>query len=160
MEFTHAHWHHRFENLQLSAEAFYNSIEAILATKTLPMVSAYPKSYFEGDLLTSKREYLRIEYREYTFDVCAAPFGTDFFISWWLTESPGCLYDAVLLIPFIGKAWGNAMMRKSFYQIDAGIMFKETTQSMILQAIDAVIQEKGLRSLTELERQPVKNYTL
>jgi len=46
-------------------------------------------------MLTSHREYLRIVRGRYRFDICAAPFGTGFFFSSWLTEikSPfGWLY--------------------------------------------------------------------
>jgi hypothetical protein len=39
-------------------------------------------------LLSAKREYLRIIRGKYSFDVCAAPFGTGFFFSWWLTILP------------------------------------------------------------------------
>jgi hypothetical protein len=40
----------------------------------------------EGGLLSAKREYLRATYGRYSFDICAAPFGKDFFFSWWLTR--------------------------------------------------------------------------
>lgn len=42
----------------------------------------------EGTLLSSHRDYLRVTRGKYTFDLCAAPFGIDFFVSWWLVEQP------------------------------------------------------------------------
>jgi len=37
----------------------------------------------EGSFLSADRKYLRIERKRYVCDICAAPFGKDFFFSFW-----------------------------------------------------------------------------
>jgi len=56
----------------------------------------------EGGMLTARPEYLRIRRGKLAFDICAAPFGTGFFFSWWLAELPPshALLWAILIIVF------------------------------------------------------------
>src|SRR5205814_777575 len=49
--------------------------------------------------LSAKRDYLRISYGRYSFDLCAAPFGRDYFFSWWLVQRQP---DAALLFGCLG----------------------------------------------------------
>ena len=39
-------------------------------------------------LASANRQYLRMHRGKHAFDICAAPFGNGFFVSWWLTEPP------------------------------------------------------------------------
>ena len=38
-------------------------------------------------IASAKREYLRMQRGKYAFDICAAPFGNGFFVSWWFTST-------------------------------------------------------------------------
>ena len=55
--------------------------------------------WHEGGVLSAKREYLRVTRQKLAFDLCAAPFGTGFFFSWWVGEKrpPRWLCWAILL---------------------------------------------------------------
>ena len=55
----------------------------------------------ESGILSAKREYLRVRYGRLYFDICGAPFGKDFFFSWWLVKrTPGfaALWGCAILI--------------------------------------------------------------
>jgi hypothetical protein len=90
-----SHWHKLIENFNTSAVEFYASVEQGIQARQVPDTTTSRIDYKESGVFSAKREYLRIKRGRYVFDICAAPFGTGFFFSWWLAEvgsSLGCLY--------------------------------------------------------------------
>lgn len=83
-----SHWHHPIENFQTSTMEFYAAVAAALKPRQIPDYSVSRIDWREGGVLTARREYLRIKRGKLAFDLCAAPFGTGFFFSWWLAELP------------------------------------------------------------------------
>jgi len=83
-----SHWHHPIENFQTSTVGFYAAVETALKPRQIPDYEVSRIDWREGGLLTARREYLRIRRGKLAFDLCAAPFGTGFFFSWWLAELP------------------------------------------------------------------------
>ncbi|MFP5234351.1 MAG: hypothetical protein ACLGSD_00490 [Acidobacteriota bacterium] len=82
-----SHWHHPIENFATSTMDF-SSVEAALQPRQIPEYSTSRIDWREGGVLSARREYLRIKRGKLVFDLCAAPFGTGFFFSWWLAELP------------------------------------------------------------------------
>ena len=93
-----SHWYHLVEGLQESSQEFYKSVEAAVKTRSVPDARISRIDYHEGGILSAKREYLRVRRKELIFDICAAPFETGFFTSWWLGEKPGGPLALILLI--------------------------------------------------------------
>jgi hypothetical protein len=77
---------HLLAGLQLSPKAVYRRIEELIEERQIPQVRLSRVWWPEAGLLSSPREYLRIERLGYCFDVCAAPFGREFFVSWRLVQ--------------------------------------------------------------------------
>ena len=82
------HWHQLFENFQASSMEFYTSLETAIKARSVPELHSARVEHKEAGLASAKREYLRLHRGKYAFDICAAPFGTGFFVSWWFTEPP------------------------------------------------------------------------
>lgn len=82
------HWHHPVENFSSSTMDFYDAVEAALKPRQIPDYSVSRIDWHESGVLSARREYLRIKRGKLVFDLCAAPFGTGFFFSWWLAELP------------------------------------------------------------------------
>jgi hypothetical protein len=99
-----SHWHKPFDGFQTSAMDFYVSVEAALQRRQIPDVSVSRVDLHEGGTLSAKREYLRFTRQKLAFDLCAAPYGTGYFFSWWLGEKrPNrVLCWAILLGAIIG----------------------------------------------------------
>jgi len=98
-----SHWHYSIENFNTSTMEFFKAIEATLVIKQAP-VCPERIDYHESGVLSAKREYLRVSYARFSFDIGAAPFGNDFFFSWWMVRRVpdgsfmmGCL--GVLAVP-------------------------------------------------------------
>jgi len=150
-----SHWHQPFEDTKLSSQDFYRTLFDAIKGCAFPNVVMEKKIHLEGTLLSPGREYLRIRRDEYTFDVCAAPFGTNFFISYWLSEEQGCGVALVRAIPFIGKGWARLISQKTFYQQDTEIMFKESIRAVLMEVIAKLADEgKGLRKLSPEDSKP------
>jgi len=145
-----AHWHHYFDGTYFPASAFYELVKKGLDDRRVPEISVALEYLFETHALSAKREYLKISEDEFFYYVCAAPFGRGTFVSWRL-----CEYDERLIarIPILNKLAGKDRKRKSFYQTDTEAMYKSAIHATVLGTIDAIGTEKGLRSLSELERQ-------
>lgn len=90
-----SHWYHLFENLQASPMEFFESVERSVESREVPEAERSRVDHHEGGILSAKREYLRVSRGRLAFDICAAPFGNGFFVSWWLGElrrGPGLLF--------------------------------------------------------------------
>ena len=77
-----------FERMSFSSQEFYNRLEQALAERAIPDLNVSRVIWKEGGMLSPGREYVRVQRERYVFDVCAAPFGTGFFVSLWCAERP------------------------------------------------------------------------
>jgi len=105
-----SHWYKLIENLEASPREFYNSVEAAVQRRQIPNARTSRVDWREGGVFSALREYLRVARGRYVFDICGAPFGTGFFVSWWLAEprSPwGPLALLILIIFTPGAVMGS-----------------------------------------------------
>ncbi|MFZ1977977.1 MAG: hypothetical protein WAV76_08470 [Bacteroidota bacterium] len=150
-----SHWFHLLEGLQESPQSFYATLEAAIKKRELPDVVISRIDYKEGGMFSAKREYCRVKRKKLIFDVCAAPFGRGFFISWWLGEIPSFLRALFLSIPVFGIAFSKIFKPSTYFQQDTELMFQESVHAAVLETVDQMVQDKGLRALSESERKPI-----
>ena len=150
-----ANWHHLIENFQASPMDFYSQVELALQKRQIPGIKGSRVDWREGGILSSKREYLRIQRREFVFDICGAPFGNAFFFSWWLGELPSGFWALVSLIPLLGPLLILWFRRETYYKRDTAQMFQDLVHSAVLEVIDGMTTAKGIRSLSGPERKPI-----
>ena len=149
-----AHWSQLIENLQTNPQDFYRSVEESVERRHLPDSKRSRVQWREGGLMSAKREYLRLKRKEELFDICGAPFGTGFFVSWWQAENGSTFRALMLSLPIVGGIWA-ALFPDTYYKIDTEEMFGTSVHSAVMDVIDGMTQQQGLRQLTELERKPV-----
>jgi hypothetical protein len=95
-----SHWHRLIESFQASPLEFYRSLDKAIEARAVPELQPGRVEMKEGGMASAKREYLRLHRGKHAFDVCAAPFGSGFFVSWWFTEPPlkfGFLYTLAFI---------------------------------------------------------------
>ena len=132
-----------YENMQFSTQEFYSRTSELIKAKEYPDVVLSRVEHKVGGILSAKREYLRIEYKEYFFDICAAPFANDFFVSW----RQGIL-----------RQIGVTRKRlKSFYEQDTESMFKLAIRQCLYQAMHEFAEEKGVRTNGQDKALPLYN---
>jgi hypothetical protein len=76
------------EGLSFSPQEFYQRVEKAIAVRAIPDFVATRVDWKEGGPLSQRREYLRLNRERLIFDVCAAKFGTGFFVSLWFGQRP------------------------------------------------------------------------
>src|SRR5262245_51964623 len=86
MEGVLGNWHKLVEKFATSSKEFYASVQIALERREIPGLKTKRIVWKEGGVLSPHREYLRMTDGRITFDLCAAPFGTGFFFSWWLVK--------------------------------------------------------------------------
>ncbi len=150
-----SHWHSLIPGLKVSVEDYYETLNEVIEKRQVPEVKLWVKHYHEGGIASAKRMYLRIARRNHTFDICAAPFGSDFFVSWWLGESLSLGATIVSKIPLLGPLLIMMFLRETFYRIDTALMFQDSVHSAVLEVLDQRMKGQGLRSLSEAERKPI-----
>ena len=218
------HWHQLIENCHASPVEFYNSVEKALEPRSIPQTHWTRVEHKEGGLASANRLYFRTQRGKFAFDICAAPFGTGFFVSWWLTEPPlpfafiytlgfllavviamnmafgigmaigavtkgyafglffgGCVAllgvpallwligsgirqgtisgeSTVLAMPLVGWIYERIFAPPTFYAIDTALMFRDAVHNAVLEVVDCMTANKGLRALSENERKPMMKH--
>lgn len=220
-----AHWHKLIESFSTSSLDFYTLVEVALHQRKIPGLNISRVDWREGGILSPEREYLRVTGDRHVFDMCAAPFGTGFFFSSWVTHRRPklvlltflilvaattflttmfgsiprstfgifggelyvlfgpwvlmiavpvvsfmvCLFFvavmaragnagpelAVLAMPFIGAFYKGVFASETYYRIDTMLMFQSAVHSAMLEVIDGVTTQKGVRGLSDDDRKPV-----
>lgn len=150
-----SHWYNLVEGLQDSTQRFYTSLEQAINSRQIEKLDLSRVDYREGGILSDKREYFRVRRRDHIFDICAAPFGNGFFVSWWLGESLGPFWNLILKIPILGGLLLKMFRSETYYRFDTALMFQSSVHSAVLEIIDQTTTGKGIRSLTESERKPI-----
>lgn len=153
-----SHWNHMVPDMQQSSDSFYTAVTNILQGQSLADTKVERVNLAEGGIFSSKREYLQVRRKDHVFHVCAAPFGSGFFISWWLGEIESGLFAWLSSLPFVG--WMFTLLRNlvkplTYYRIDTALMFQSVTHGAVLAALDEISEAKGQRGIPESERTPV-----
>ncbi len=152
-----SHWHQSIPCLQESPQKFYNNLVEAILQRNIPGIDISRIDYREGGVFSAKRLYLRVQRKEHIFDICAAPFGSGFFFSWWRGEKIGLFWCLVMLIPFLGIPLMTIFRPETYFRHDTGLMFQDSIASAVLEVIDGITKANGLRPLTELERKPIQS---
>ena len=147
-------WSYLFSNLQYDPETFYKHLHQLIQARGIPDVSTRTRHFKEGGMLSHHRVYFEVQRKDFTFHVCAAPWGSGFFFSWWLREKLSSMDELLIMIPFVGPPIVRARQHKAYYKLDTDVMFRKSVHQCILEAIDQITEAKGVRGLTELDRKP------
>src|SRR5437868_2421570 len=91
------HWHSLIEGFWTSSLDFYELVKAGIARREIPDLKISQIEWKEGGLGSGNRIYLRVSREGLNFDICAAPFGTGYFFSWWLAKISRVLLDLLFI---------------------------------------------------------------
>lgn len=144
-------WNTYFPFSTMSSNEFYSLVEGIIKEHSYPNVQISRKEHKEKGFFSASREYLRVQYGDLIFDICAAPFGKDFYVSWWLFETEDFIRR------FMGKTMVADFLRLraeklTFYQADIEAIFRSSIHECVLQAVEHLTNSTG-RKLSDYEKQ-------
>ncbi len=156
IKFYHSNWNILIDDFKYSTDDFYKLFKEELKATQVRGISYENIGLSQGvELLSQKRKYLRVQWKDYRFDLCAAPFGRGMFFSWWLIYKLPLIAVFIYIIPFIGKRMVRFLFPITYYKIDSASMFMRYTHLVMLKVIDTITTENGVRILTDDERKPI-----
>jgi hypothetical protein len=144
-------WNNYFPFYSMSSNDFYTLVEEIIKEHEYPNVRISRTTHKETGIFSSSREYLRVKYRDLVFDICAAPFGKDFYVSWWLYETESAM-RVIFKYTKIGDFLRKRAAKKTFYEADISAIFRSSVHSCVMQAVEHITNSTGHR-LSESEKQ-------
>lgn len=147
---TPIHWQTWLSDFHYTSDAFYTKLSERIVAMNLPKVSTPVVSASTQDWTFTKRKYLVVERGGVRFDICAAPFGTTYFFSYWQTEQLS--FFRIVMSRFPGTSYFSKL--RSFYSHDTRSMFAAAIHDAIVQTIDEVTSEQNHRGLSEHARRP------
>lgn len=153
----HSRWNTLIDDFDFSTQEFYQLFKKELLSQGISGISTSDVSLHEGNIFSPKRRYIRVRWKDYQYDICAAPFGNGFFVSWWLFYKDTLGQIIISKIPLIGKWLVKSLYPITYYKIDTASMFMSYAQSSVLKVIDDITNNKGVRALNESEKKPVLN---
>lgn len=150
-----SNWSQFIDGMKQSSDSFYRSIEERIGKHALKGVELERVAIAEGGIFSSKREYLQVRRDEYVFHVCAAPFGSGFFVSWWFGSYEKGFMALLKQVPLIGPFLSLALKPWTFYRADTAAMFNAITSDAVEQSLGTVIEAQGLKALTQEQKKPL-----
>lgn len=147
-------WSHLFPDMQHDPNTFYELVEKILKENQVPDFASRKVTISEGGLLGHTRLYLEVSRGDYIFHICAAPWGTGFFFSWWVRKKMSDIDQLLILIPFAGSRIVKMRQFQSYYKLDTDSMFQKSVHQSVLTAVDSLTSAQGMRDLNDHERIP------
>lgn len=153
----HSKWNTLIDNFNFSTHEFYKLLREELQNQGIKSIEIKQVSLKEGNAFSSRRSYLRATWKEYQYDICAAPFGKGFFISWWLLYKNSIGQLIISKIPFLGGWLARKLYPVTYYKIDTASMFMSYAQAAVLKVIDDITKEQGVRAFSETDKKPILN---
>ncbi|MEK7856133.1 MAG: hypothetical protein AAB288_08585 [Acidobacteriota bacterium] len=122
------------ENFESSPQAFYALVEKMIAKRNIPDAKVKRVEHKQSGFFSAKREYLRISRERTHYEICAAPFGSGFFISVRMIQMPE---GTTLLDRLFGRLMSMISNPDTYYRLDSQAMFKIAVDAALAEAKQA-----------------------
>ena len=150
-----AHWSTRLPGVEIRPTEFYAMVENEIRIKGIPRIAIARVYYREGGFWSPKRQYLRISYREFVFDICGFPISNSFAVSWWLGTHNRTVASLLYEIPVLGPLLDPAIRANTFYSMDVDAVCQNAIHESVLNIVDELTHENQLPRLNGPDRVPV-----
>lgn len=149
----HANWNTLIDGFSYSTPEFYILIEKEILRHGISDITIKEVNLKESHSLSSRRKYLRIQWREYTYDCCLAPFGNGTFVSWWFYSKRPVIELIIASLLFIGRWLASKLYRQTYYTYDTASMFRSYVEQSFHKVIEDITKDTGYRLASE-DRKP------
>jgi peptidoglycan hydrolase-like protein with peptidoglycan-binding domain len=144
---VHQRWCDLIKGITATPSEVYDIIEEHVANMKVPELEISREFWHEGGALSAKRQYLRFARERLVFDICAAPFGTSFFLSFRCSEIP--LVIDPLAIFVVLSVIGGAL---SGLALAFGLVWGGIILVFILSLVVFLMRSAVLRGLGNVDR--------
>ena len=133
-----------FVDFQFSAQDYYAKVQELIAARQMPSVHFSRVNFAVAGLGQGKQEYLRVDRKDDIFDICASPFGTGSFVSYWYGEPKHRFKDLAYQIKGANTVV-DAFNNKTRHELDSATVFRTWVKECIDLAIEDMTNQKGVR---------------
>lgn len=147
-------WSVLYPNMNHDPEEYYQKIVDILTKREVPNFNHTKRTFKQGGMISHQRLYLEVSRGDYIYHICGAPWGTDFFFSWWMRKRYSPIERIFVKIPVLGPIIKIVNETDTYYKLDTDAAFNASVQNAVQEAINELTDSKGGRRLTDLERVP------
>lgn len=140
-----AKWEHSVVGLQYSVEYFYRALETVIRELQIPRLKIQYYTYSEGGLLSARRLYQRIRRKDIYIDICAAPLGTTFFVSYRVFQKRSFFGNLLSSVP-VAHDFVDIARTKSYYEEDVLNQLQKVIQDSIMKVLNDITNVKGRRN--------------
>ena len=136
------HWIVSAAEFSLAPGEFYTTVENQLSARKFPSVEISRVEFAEGGLMSDQRLYLRFMRERLAVDVCAAPFGTEYFFACRTTY-----------IPALVRLWHIVVALAFFFAVEA-LLIKPlgfTFATIAVVALVGVLQNASSGAMADLD---------
>jgi hypothetical protein len=140
------HWIVSAAEFSFSPGQFYEAVEKELSARKFPSVAVSRVEFAEGGLMSDQRLYLRFMRERLAVDICAAPFGNEYFFSCRTTY-----------IPTLVRLWHIVAALAFFILVEGllikplGVTFGIIATIALLFALVGVMRNAGSGAFADLD---------
>jgi len=150
----HSHWSTLVPSFTYSSKDFYEKLKNIVEGNNIEGLHTKIVTEKEGNLFSDSRLYLKVQWKEYHYYMCVAPFGDGLFLSWYLFHKQRKRELIVGSIPVIGTWLLQKIYPITMYRTDTASMYMSYCHDSMTQVLDDITKSTGFR-LSENASKPI-----
>jgi hypothetical protein len=143
-----------FDNYPVTPLELYALIEEVFAARQIVGVQTSRVTRLEWHLLSPRRVYLLIRFRDAVCFISGVPVGTGLLVSWRYSALPGRILTVLFQIPFVRVMAERIISPPTFYRTDLYFGLEQAIRETVLEATNRLAQ-RGTRPLTVNEQRPL-----
>ena len=142
------------DNYPLSTLEFYQAVEEVFTNRQVVGADISHITRYEWNLLSTRRIYLQIQFREARCVIGGLSLGTGFQLTWRYGIIPNKFFVVLFDVPFVGQVAERLFSPPTFYRNDVYLAFEQLLRAVISETTNQFTQQ-GFRPLTINEQRPL-----
>ena len=143
-----------FERYPVSPLELYSVIEDVFVRRQIIGIQISRVSRLEWHLLSTRRTYLLVKFRDAVCFISAVPVGTGLLVTWRYATMPSRLSMILFEIPYFGFVIERMISPPTFYRTDIYDALEQAIRGYVVEATNVLVG-RGVRPLTEAEQRPL-----
>ena len=143
-----------FERYPVSPLELYSVVEDVFVRRQIIGIQISRVSRLEWHLLSARRTYLLVKFRDAVCFIGAVPVGNGLLVTWRYAAEPSRLSMIMFEIPYFGFIAERMISPPTFYRTDIYDALEQAIRGCVVEATN-VLAARGVRPLTQAEQRPL-----
>ena len=143
-----------FERYPVSPLELYGVVEGVFVRRQIIGIQLSRVSRLEWHLLSARRTYLLVKFRDAVCFIGAVPVGNGLHVTWRYAATPSRLSMILFEIPYFGFIVERLISPPTFYRTDVYDALEQAIRGCVVEATN-VLAGRGVRPLTQAEQRPL-----